>query len=174
MAATKIDDKEKWMEIEEFPIYAVSNHGRVMNKNTDLIKTPTPNQQGIPSVLLVRDRQQFRRSVPLLVAQHFVPNRRPNFTTPINLDGDRFNNYWRNLEWRPQWFAMGYHHQFKAPVPFGFNARVECVESKQVFENITDCAKEYGLLMKDIIYSTQSQTPVFPTWQTFRVVPNGE
>lgn len=166
-------DREKWIDVEDFPDYAVSNHGRVMNKHTDLIKIPTPNQQGIPSVLLVRERVQHRRAVPLLVAHHFVPKRRANFDSPINLDGDRFNNYWRNLEWRPRWFAMAYHHQFKEPVPFGFDAGVICLETNMQFENITDCAQEYGLLMKEIINSIHTQLPVFPTWQTFAVVPNG-
>jgi hypothetical protein len=166
-------DKEKWIDIEEFPGYAVSNHGRVMNTKTDLIKTPSANQQGIPSVLMMAAGLQARRSVPLLVAQYFVPNRRPNCDTPINLDGDRFNNHWKNLEWRPRWFAMAYHHQFREPVPFGFNAKVYCAENKMEFQDVVACAQEYGLLIKDIIHSTQTQIPVFPTWQTFGVVPNG-
>lgn len=164
-------DREKWMQIEDFPLYVVSNHGRVMNSATELIKTPTPNQQGIPSVLLVKDHLQYRRALPLLVAKHFIPpHKNKLFIAPINLDGDRFNNYWRNLEWRPRWFAMGYHHQFHAPIPFGFDAKVMCIETNQVFDGIVECAQEYGLLMKEIINSIHTQTPVFPTWQTFKVV----
>jgi hypothetical protein len=170
MAATKMDDKEKWVRIEEFPTYAVSNHGRVMNTTSDLIKVPSANQQGIPSVLLMKDRVQYRRVVSRLVAEHFIPNKKVHFNTPINLDGDRFNNYWKNLEWRPKWFAMAYHHQFQQPIPFGFSAGVYCVETNMAFDDVTEAAQEYGLLIKDIIHSTQSQTPVFPTWQTFGVV----
>ena len=167
-------EKEKWVPIEDFPTYAVSNHGRVMNLDTDLVKKPSPNQQGIPSVLLMKDHRQYRRTVARLVAEHFIPNKRQNFDTPINLDGDRFNNYWRNIEWRPLWFAMAYHHQFKQPIPFGFNAGVMCVETNMAFDNITEAAQEYGLIIKEIIHSTQTQVPVFPTWQTFAVVQNGK
>ncbi len=160
---------EIWVDIEEFPDYAVSNLGRVMNKSTDHIKTQTPNQQGIPSVLLMQDRQQHRRSVARLVAQHFVPTRQPHFDTPINLDGDRFNNHWENLDWRPRWFAAKYHAQFKHPLPYGFKAAVFCVQDTKKFNNAYEAAACYGVLVKEIINSTHTQQPVFPTWQVFGV-----
>ncbi len=43
-----MESQEKWVEIMEFPIYAISTHGRVMNINTDMIKTPTPNSTRHP------------------------------------------------------------------------------------------------------------------------------
>ena len=165
-----MNETERWLEIERFPDYLVSSFGRIMNRNTDTIKIPTANQQGIPNVLLMYDRQQFRRSVPLLVAHHFVPRRKYHFDTPINMDGDRFNNYWKNLDWRPRWFALVYHRQFKLPVPYGFDAGVVCMDTNTHFENIIDCAQEYGLIMKDIIHSCHTQTPVFPTWHTFAMI----
>ena len=145
-----------------------------MNKNTELIKTPTPNQQGIPSVLLMHDRVQYRRSLPLLVAHHFVANRHPpHFDTPINIDGDRFNNYWENLDWRPRWFAAKYHAQFHKPIPYGFNAGVFCAQDGNSFSNILDAAAYYGVLVKEIVISTHTQAPVFPTWQVFGVLSSG-
>lgn len=167
-------DTELWIDIEEFPDYAVSNHGRVMNKNTDHIKTQTVNQQGIPSVQLIRDRQQFRRSVSLLVAEHFVPPRMPHFDTPINIDGDRFNNHWQNLDWRPRWFAGQYHSQFRKPPPYGFRARVFCVQDQLQFEDAFQAAAHYGVLVKEIVLSTHTQQPVFPSWQVFGVLTNDE
>lgn len=165
-------DSEVWADIDGFDDYAVSNHGRVMNKNTELIKTPTPNQQGIPSVLLMRDRIQHRRSVALLVAHHFVPPKQPHFDTPINIDGDRFNNHWQNIDWRPRWFAHQYHAQFKKPLPYGFKARVFCVQDGMQFENAYDAAAHYGALVKEIVLSTHTQQPVFPTWHVFGVLSN--
>lgn len=165
-------EKELWTEIEGFVDYAVSNFGRVMNLNTDLIKTPTPNQQGIPSVLLMHERVQYRRAVALLVAHHFVPMRQPHFNTPINLDGDRFNNHWQNLVWRPRWFATRYHSQFKRPPAYGFRGGVYVVEENLTFDDVRTCAQYYGLLEKEIIMSTHTQQPVFPTWHTFGAVAN--
>lgn len=163
-------DFETWADIEGFPGYAVSNHGRVMTKSTELIKTPTPNQQGIPSVLLMLDHVQHRRTVSRLVAEHFVPRRQPHFDTPINMDGDRNNNHWENLDWRPRWFAAKYHAQFKNPLPYGFNAGVFCVQDGKKFEDAYSAAAHYGVLIKEIIASAHTQQPVFPSWQVFGVL----
>ncbi len=167
-------DREKWEVLEEFPDYVVSNHGRVMTRHTELIKTPTRNQQGIPSVLLMRDRIQYRRSVAVLVAHHFVPNNRHTFDTPINLDGDRMNNHYMNLMWRPRWFAVKYHAQFKQPQPFNFRGKIHVVEDDVQFDDLMSCAVYYGLLMREILMSAHTYTPVFPTWQTFVIIPYEE
>lgn len=142
-----------------------------MNVGTDLIKTPTPNQQGIPSVILMVDRKQFRRAVGLLVALSFLdspPSER--FDTPINLDGDRMNNHVDNLAWRPRWFALKYHAQFKKEVSFGFDAPLHLIQTGEHFESVRDCAMKYGLLEKEIIMAAHTKTPVFPTWQEFELV----
>jgi hypothetical protein len=168
----KLRDDETWVEIPDFPGYAVSDRGRVLNTHTDLIKTPTPNQQGIASVLLMQNGVQCRRSVTKLVANAFlepIPHR-PLFDTPINLDGDRLNNAIENLEWRPRWFAAKYHAQFKGPRPFGFHGPVELIQTGEVFDDVRECAMRYGLLEKEIILAAHTKIPVFPTWQEFQLV----
>lgn len=163
-----MSEQENWVPIPEFPDYLVSDRGRVMNAVTDHIKAPSPNQQGIPSVNLIKDHQQNRRSVAVLVASAFLPEPpRPVFDTPINLDGDRMNNDVRNLAWRPRWFALKYHAQFKVPLPWGFTNRVSDLETGEIFEDVRACAKHYGLLEKEIIMSAHNNTPVTPTWQKF-------
>jgi len=167
-----IGSREEWVPIEEFPGYAVSNLGRVMNISTDLIKVPTPNQQGIASVNLVQDGTQNRRSVAVLVANTFLPPPpRETFDTPINLDGNRMNNRADNLEWRPRWFAIKYHMQLKKPIPYGFDGVLELIDTGEVFADIRDCSTKYGLLENEIIMASHNRTPVFPTWHTFQLVP---
>jgi hypothetical protein len=165
--------KEEWAPVPEFPAYLVSNHGRVINADTDRFKTPSANQQGIPSVNFIKDGLQFRRSVALLVAQVFLPPipNRPDFDCPINMDGDRFNNRVDNLAWRPRHFAVKYHRQFNEPTPFGFNAPVSVVGTGEVFETVRQAAKWFGLLEKEIIMSINNHVPVFPTWDRFELVP---
>lgn len=162
---------EEWVVLEDFPRYAVSNHGRVMNTETENIKMPTLNQQGIPSVNLIQDRVQNRLSVAVLVAHVFLPPPdNTTFDTPINLDGDRENNRVDNLAWRPRWFARRYHSQLKAPVEFGFKGGIEVLETGETFDDIRECAIKYGLLEKEIILGAHNSVPVFPTWYTFRII----
>lgn len=163
--------REQWVPIDEFPGYAVSSYGRVMNIATDLIKVPTPNQQGIANVNLVQNGKQNRRGVALLVAKAFLPTPiRETFDTPINLDGDRLNNCVDNLEWRPRWFAIKYHMQLKRPIAYGFDGVLELIETGEIFDCIRDCSTKYGLLESEIILSSHNRVPVFPTWQTFQLV----
>lgn len=164
--------KERWEHLREFPPYAVSTLGRVMNTDTDLIKTPMINQQGIPSVLLIQNRAQRRKSVALLVANVFLePDQSSRFDTPINLDGDRLNCAVDNLMWRPRWFAMQYHAQFRrSRPPFGFQSKVRLLETDEIFETPLDAAVKYGLLEKQIILAATNGTQVFPDWFSFEIV----
>jgi len=161
---------ETWKTLDEFPEYAVSSYGNVMNLKTELIKTPSLNQQGIPNVLLIKDQTQYRRSVALLVASMFIPKENERFTTPINLDGNRLNNHYSNLMWRPRWFAVKYHKQFKPGYRPALNQKFEDVETKQQFDNSLEAAVIYGLIDVDIFLAVLNRTYVFPTNQFFQLI----
>lgn len=162
--------RERWVQIEDFPKYLVSDHGRVMNQDTETIKIPSANQQGIPNVNLSRMGLQCRRSVALLVANAFLdPPIRESFDTPINLDGDRFNNHVDNLMWRPLWFARRYHTQFRRPPAFGYTGKIELIDTEEVFDNVRQAAMKYGLLEKEIVLGAHNKTPVFPMWFFFQM-----
>lgn len=162
--------KEKWLNIYGFEDYLVSDMGRVINSLTDKIKQPTLNQQGIPSVLLVRDKIQYRRSVALLVADAFLEcpdDSRNIFDTPINLNGDRLDNRVDNLLWRPRWFAVKFHKERKDGNRNSLATKFIEVESEEIFEQPWQAAIRWGLLEGDIIKSIMNDEPVFPTWQQF-------
>ena len=142
-----------------------------MNITNDMLKTPTSNQQGVVSINFSRDRIQFRRSLTLLVAQTFLPKpERETFDTPINLDGNRFNNNVNNLMWRPRWFAIKYHAQLKKPTPFGFTGEIDLIETDERFKSVRECATKYGLLEKEVILAAHNNKPVFPIWFNFHIV----
>src|SRR5690348_13611375 len=105
---------EVWRQIYEFPAYSVSNMGRVRNDDTGRIMAMSRNQFGIVNVGLVVGRKQYKRSVALLVAEAFLPTWESEvFTSPIHLNGDREDCRAENLMWRPRWFAIKYHRQFR-------------------------------------------------------------
>ena len=166
-----MSDRETWVDLDDYPGYAVSSWGRIMNTVTELVKAPSVNREGIASVNLIRDNRQCRRSVARLVAGAFLEAPpKPSFDTPINLDGDRLNNHADNLMWRPLWFARQYHTQLKSPVNPEWVGTVELVQTGEIFEDVRECSTKYGLLEKEIILSALTQNVVFPTYYEFRLV----
>ncbi|MET0786561.1 MAG: NUMOD4 domain-containing protein [Paenisporosarcina sp.] len=165
--------EEHWKRIEHFPDYSVSDYGRIRAEKSGRILSLSPNQFGVVQVGMMRDGEQWHRSVPLLVAKAFLPPPPEPFDTPINLDGNRFNNHVDNLVWRPRWFAIRYNQQFKPPHD-GYSIEEPIVDLKTgvVSENSFECAKQYGLLERDLVLSILNRTYVVPTYQEFAVLDN--
>lgn len=161
---------EKWKVIREFPNYSVSNEGKVRNDHTGRILSQSLNQQGIPQVGLTNETGYHKRAVAPLVAHAFIPRPFGPFDTPINLDGDRTNNRVENLMWRPRWFAVMYHKQFKHPYEFHLDTPIIDLKTQDVSPDSLTCAKRYGLLEQDIVLSIGHRTYVWPTYQRFVMV----
>lgn len=165
---------EEWVEIEGFPDYSVSNYGRVRTNKSERILRCNLNQYGLLQVGLMRNGVQRHRSVPLLVAKAFLPQPPGPFDTPINLDGDRFNNHVNNLLWRPRWFAVRYNQQFRYPSIDPILSPIIDLGTSEISENSFECAKRYGLLESDVVLSIINRTYVWPTYQQFGVLDNTE
>ena len=161
---------EKWSSIPGFENYSVSNHGRVKSEKSGRIMALVENQYGVVNVGMMRDGEQYHRSVPLLVAKAFLEVPFEAFDTPINLDGDRHNNHVDNLAWRPRWFAIRYNRQFREPYQFSIPNRIEDINTGEISENSLDCAMRYGLLEQDLVLSIFNRTYVWPTYQEFRAI----
>lgn len=178
---------ERWSEISEFPGYLVSDHGFVMNEQTQTIVKPTAKPGS--DMLMVglmgeRDgrRVQFKRSLTLLVARAYLPEPSNDaFDTPINLDGNRANNHYTNLMWRPLWFARQYSKQFKdledphfrKMHQHYFDQMIVDVETHVTYDNIWTAARHHGLLAQHIWIAMATNGYVVPTGQIFREVVQG-
>jgi hypothetical protein len=163
---------ERWREIDLFPDYSVSDHGRIRSDRWGKYLSLNENQYGLVQVGLMRDGIQHHRSVPLLVAKAFLPPIPGPFDTPINLDGDRHNNHVDNLMWRPRWFAIKYNQQFRYPYDNPITSKIMDVKTREVTDNSFECFMKYGLLEKDLILSILNRTYVWPTYQEFSVIEN--
>lgn len=160
----------RWQIIGDFPGYSIGDEGQVRNDSTDRIMSLSQNQHGIVQVGLMRDGRQHKRAVALLVAYAYLePPALETFNAVINLDGDRTNNNYWNLAWRPRWFAVRYHRQFDGHEPC-FNQPIREINTKERFKNSMDAAVKYGLLDREILIATLNRTYVWPTYQEFRVV----
>jgi hypothetical protein len=158
---------EEWRQVQGFPNYSVSDNGIVRNDDSGQTMAMLVNQSGVVNVGLTKNKVQYKRSVALLVALAFIKTARSlEFNTPINLDGDRFNNKVPNLLWRPRWFAVQYVQQFKAP-PIGYDVPLEDVSTHEQYKTSFEAAIANGLLEVDIVLAVTSKTWVWPTYQKF-------
>lgn len=106
MQTTKI---ERWRPVEDFPLYEVSNLGRVRKKEymtqdkrccrKARIISPVLNKNGYYYVNIIdRSGKHYFKTIHRLVATAFLPN--PNDYPDINhKDRDKKNNTVENLEW---------------------------------------------------------------------------
>jgi len=91
--------KERWKIIKDYPLYMVSNHGRVKNIQTDLVLKPSLNKSGhIRIGIRNKKGSPVSHFVHRLVAKAFLPIIKGKDI--INhIDGIPDNNVVTNLEW---------------------------------------------------------------------------
>jgi hypothetical protein len=88
---------EKWMKIEDYPNYSVSNFGNVKNELTGKLLNYRESF-GYNRVRLYKNGKGHNVNVHRLVGLYFVEN--PDNKRFINhKDGVRDNNHYTNLEW---------------------------------------------------------------------------
>lgn len=165
---------ENWLPIEKAPNYALSTLGNIESRKTGQPIMPSRNQQGVEKITLYQDKQYMTMSVALLVAETFLPDPpRDDFTTPIQLDGNRSNCQLDNLMWRPRWFAIRYHQERRQD-PFPNWARsFEIIETGEMFRHPQECAVIYGLLEGTDIgihHAIMNEKNIFPTGFRFRYI----
>lgn len=158
-----------WVAVQGFPGYSVNPLGQVRKDSTGRVLHTRLTQYGTPYVGLMRDWRQHIRSLPLLVANAFIPKPSPIFDTPINLDGDRLNCAVSNLMWRPRWYAVLYNQQFQDRYPNPIRAAVRAVNENEVFPNSFAAACHYGLLEREVVLSVLNATYTVPTYQFFEL-----
>lgn len=160
---------EEWLEIEEYPGYWVSDQGRVRSR-TGRPMTPHTNQRGLVYVSVFYHGRQHSLSIARLVAEAFLPTPSSEaFDTPINLDGDRTHNTRWNILWRPRWFAMKYHTQFKTAQGF-YNTPVQDADTGYVYTSAWEAAVTHGLLARDVISGALNDERVWPTGHRFQLL----
>ena len=131
---------EKFKQLEDYPEYQISTHGRVFRIRDGREVKPLTNADGYLQVSLNR----FNTSAPKypyvhrLVAKTFLPNSDPNKKIVDHLDNDPLNNCVSNLEWISQRENVRRGLQYR----IYSNHRILCVESGVVYESISDASKQ--------------------------------
>ena len=161
--------------IPEFPLYLVSNRGEVVREMGGTPMVMSPTQYGDLTVGLMKDGRQYRRSVKTLVARAFVEGETELFDTPVLKDHNRANLHYKNIMWRPRWFAIAWTKQgaqFQNDVAkeWWFLGPVVDDMNGFVYSDFTAASIETGQLAKDILQSHLNGTKVFPSGHTFSLV----
>lgn len=150
---------DEWRDIEDFPGWAVSRSGNILNDATNRVLRVRTNQQGIVMVGLWREGKQHMRSVPLIVAKAFLePPANPSYNSIIHLDGNKENCAADNLMWRPRWYAIRYHQMFdKEP----YRVSVYLTDTDETFETLRDACVKYGLIEHNTYVDMINNNPCF-------------
>lgn len=99
MQANHTEAPEEWREIQGFPDYSISSHGRVISRRRGVprVMNPTPVTGGYLHVrLFSREGRSATRRVHSLVIEAFI-GPRPDGLQVRHLDGDQKNNRAENL-----------------------------------------------------------------------------
>jgi hypothetical protein len=163
----KIIGEETWAKIYDFTDYSVSTQGRIRNDKRERLVSQSMNSRGVVRVGLYRNGQQFTRSVKVIVAETFVGGRTEKFDTAMLLDGDPFNNRADNILWRPRWFCWKYASQFEIMEKYIGKGPIVDRKTEEIYIDVAAAAVMNGLLVKEVMMSLVSKTPVWPTYQVF-------
>jgi hypothetical protein len=131
--------EERWAQIEGFPDYAVSSHGRVLSLRYNQELKPRPNSYGGLRVVLYRDKERFDCYVHHLVAAAFITEYSPG-TQVRHRDDNKNNNNVYNLRF-PLGRRMG---TLVRNPPNPAIRRLRIVESGLTFRTVEDCARYIG------------------------------
>lgn len=161
----------RWETLEEFPDYAVSDQGEIVNIKTKVSRKISINQHGIAKISLYQDSNRLiTRSLAILVADVFVQGKTDFFNTPMHLDGDRLNCRADNLMWRPRWFVVRYHRQFDSEEFHASDVHIEEINSGMEFYSVKQACMDLGLYYNDVYRSYIHGEPIALTGEEFRLV----
>lgn len=90
--------KEQWKQIDGFPKYQISNHGRIKSPRSKDFLNPQTTKTGYKRVILYNEDGPKQSTVHKLVLEHFVC-KRPKGKVCAHNDGNPVNNLVTNLRW---------------------------------------------------------------------------
>lgn len=161
---------ERWVPIEEFEDYDISDHGDVYSRKADRLLSLTRNTGGIVKVNLMRNGQISTRAVRVLVANAFISPPEESQSDVINLDGDQENNHFENLAWRPHWYAWRYTRQFKFEPPIEYvQPEIINTQTGELYPNAVEAGIADGVLWEYVYNSALSGRSVYPTGAVYQL-----
>ena len=142
--------KEEWKVIDDFPIYSISNYGRVRNDQRNYILQGGHDRDGYRQVTLSINGKQINRRICRLVASAFIPN--PMNLPQVNhIDENKENDCASNLEWCTSKYNNNYGHRTQYT-----RKRVRCIETGEIFDGIRVAARKLKISHHSIYKSCRN------------------
>ena len=151
---TGIEDLEGeiWRWIQGYEnLYQISNYGRVKSfprngtgKEVKILR-PGFNKFGYLIVTLSKNNKPSYPRIHRLVAKTFIPN--PENKPEVNhKDGNKFNNYYENLEWVTSSENNRHAHNtgLRNPKPYRPNSKLTEKQVRWIRKNYIPYSKEFG------------------------------
>ena len=169
-----MNNSEEWKEVYGFDhLYEISNYGHLRTKyagkrgyTKDYRNIePINNGNGYLRFNLKCNGVQRTVYVHKLVAEYFIEN--PNGYTEVNhKDEDKTNNHVNNLEWCTHKYNSNYGTRNERASRLNCK-RIRCIETEQIFQSITEAAKEMNVVKTSIsnCVNGRSATAAGYTWE---------
>jgi HNH endonuclease/NUMOD4 motif len=126
---------ERWMPIPECKHFLVSDHGRVINTNTNHYRKLSKQGRGYLGFSLFRGTKSYR--IHAVVATLFCDKPVTEKKLVVNhIDGDKHNNHFKNLEW------VTYSQNVKHALDYGLMHKGEKRFGAKLEHNQVICIKE--------------------------------
>ena len=135
---------ERWVVIDEFPNYEVSDHGRIRNSKTGRILRTSVTYKGYEIVTLTRGGTQRTVKVHKLVADAFCEKYYDDMDA-THLDGNRLNNRADNLDWWTRRDVQRRSYRIHGRRQIHRMRAVRLVETGEVFESIGEASAALGI-----------------------------
>ena len=141
-------DEELWREWPQDPRIMVSNMGNVVSYRRGAphpLKVSYTNS-GYQKVGAVHASPQL---VHRMVAETWIDNPDPTYYTQVNhINGNKDDNRVENLEWTTP--SKNMSHAWRTGLTEGRRTPIRIVETGEVFESLTECARQIGCAPSNI------------------------
>lgn len=125
-----------WKDIQDFEgLYQVSNTGQVKSLRNNKILKPGKTSDGYLQVTLSKNGEAKCFLIHRLVAEAFLPNEE-ELPEVDHINNDKADNRICNLQW-----ISHVENLRKKETGIGIPRRVQCIETGEVFETVSDAAR---------------------------------
>lgn len=120
-------------------MYGVTEDGEVWSYKYKKFLRPAVHRRGYLYVYLSNNNVSTKKYIHRLVAETYIPNPE-NLDTVDHIDENKLNNNVSNL----RWLSRGENKSRS------WSKQIRCIETGEVFNSVTNCARSYNLQMSNI------------------------